>query len=107
MIDMTSTAITKVRSMAEEYEVASSGLRVMIVGGGCSGLSYDMDFESETKEGDMVFEFDGLKVYVDPMSYAYLDGVKIDYREGFTHSGFYFDNPNAKKSCGCGSSFTV
>jgi len=107
MIDMTSAAVTKVRSMADDYKVGESGLRVMIVGGGCSGLSYDMDFEEAAREGDQVFEFEGLKVFVDPMSYSYLDGTKIDYREGFTYSGFYFENPNAKKSCGCGSSFTV
>ncbi len=107
MIDMTSAAVTKVRAMADDYKVGESGLRVMIVGGGCSGLSYDMDFEETSRDGDEVFEFEGLKVFVDPMSYSYLDGTRIDYREGFTYSGFHFENPNAKKSCGCGSSFTV
>lgn len=107
MIDMTTKAIQKVRTMATDYEVGEAALRLMIVGGGCSGLSYDMDFDEETKEGDMVFEFEGLKVFVDPMSYMYLEGVEIDYHETFARSGFSFNNPNAQKSCGCGSSFTV
>jgi iron-sulfur cluster insertion protein len=107
MISLTETAITKVRSMAQQYEMAEQGVRLMVVGGGCSGLSYDMDFESAPRDGDEVFECDGLKVYVDPMSLAYLDGTKVDYVETFTFSGFHFENPNAQKSCGCGSSFTV
>ena len=79
----------------------------MVVGGGCSGLSYDMDFEQEAGEGDQVFDSEGVKVYIDPMSFVYLDGTSIDYVETFSFSGFHFENPNAKKACGCGSSFTV
>jgi iron-sulfur cluster assembly accessory protein len=82
-------------------------VRVMVVGGGCSGLSYDMDFAQEAGEGDQVFDSEGVKVYIDPMSFVYLDGTAIDYVETFSFSGFHFENPNAKKSCGCGSSFTV
>ena len=107
MISLTDAAITKVRGMAEQYEMADQGVRLMVVGGGCSGLSYDMDFESAQRDGDLVFDCNGLSLYVDPMSFSYLDGTKVDYVETFTFSGFHFENPNAQKSCGCGSSFTV
>lgn len=108
MISLTDAAQNKIRNMAEEHEMLTAGVRVMIVGGGCSGLSYDMDFETEEKEGDTVVETkDGLKVFVDPMSLAYLEGTKIDYVETFSFAGFHFENPNARKSCGCGHSFTV
>lgn len=93
--------------MTEEHKALGSGIRVMIVGGGCSGLTYDMDFETEEREGDQVFETHGVKLFIDPMSYAYLEGTDIDYVETFSFSGFHFNNPNAQKSCGCGSSFTV
>ena len=107
MITLTAAAAEKIRNMAEQHEMADQGVRVMVVGGGCSGLSYDMDFENETKEGDQVFDCEGVKVYVDPMSAAYLEGTNIDYVETFSFSGFHFNNPNAQKTCGCGSSFTV
>ena len=107
MITLTEAAAAKIRLMADEHEMNEHGVRVMVVGGGCSGLSYDMDFESEEKEGDSVFDDRGLRVFVDPMSLQYLEGTNIDYVEKFSFSGFHFDNPNAKKSCGCGSSFTV
>ena len=107
MITLTEAAANKIRLMADEHEMQEQGVRVMVVGGGCSGLSYDMDFECEPKEGDSVFDEGGLKVFVDPMSLQYLEGTHIDYVEKFSFSGFHFDNPNAKKSCGCGSSFTV
>lgn len=107
MITMTEAAAAKIRAMASEHKFEQEAVRVMVVGGGCSGLTYDMDFENEEREGDVVVENDGVKVYIDPMSLAYLDGTKIDYVETFSFSGFHFDNPNAQKSCGCGSSFTV
>ena len=107
MITLTEAAAAKIRLMADEHEMNEHGVRVMVVGGGCSGLRYDMDFESEGKEGDSVFDDRGLRVFVDPMSLQYLEGTNIDYVEKFSFSGFHFDNPNAKKSCGCGSSFTV
>ncbi|MGM0576808.1 MAG: HesB/IscA family protein [Myxococcota bacterium] len=107
MITLTNPAAEKIRNMATQHEMQENGVRVMVVGGGCSGLTYDMDFETEPKDGDEVFESDGVKVYIDPMSLAYLDGTKIDYVETFSFSGFHFENPNAQKSCGCGSSFTV
>ncbi len=107
MLSVTESAVKKILGMAEQHKVEEAGIRVMVVGGGCSGLTYDMDFEIEAQEGDLVVESDGIKLYVDPMSLSYLDGTKIDYVETFSFSGFHFDNPNAKKSCGCGSSFTV
>ncbi len=107
MINMTSAAATKVKNMATEHGAAAQGIRVMVVGGGCSGLTYDMDFEETARDGDQVFETEGVKVFIDPMSFAYLEGTKIDYVETFSFSGFHFENPKAVKSCGCGSSFTV
>jgi iron-sulfur cluster assembly accessory protein len=83
-------------------------LRVAVVGGGCSGFSYHMAFENQVNQNsDNVYEFDGLKVLVDQMSEMYLDGVQIDYIETVEGSGFKFNNPNVKSTCGCGSSFSV
>jgi iron-sulfur cluster assembly accessory protein len=107
MVTLTEAAVSKVKEMRAEHQAEGSGLRVMVVGGGCSGLSYDMDFEREEREGDLVVECDGLRVFVDPMSLNYLEGTQIDYVVQFTHSGFLFENPNAARSCGCGSSFSV
>jgi iron-sulfur cluster assembly accessory protein len=83
------------------------GLRVAVVGGGCSGFSYQMNFENESNGIDKVFDFDGLQVFVDQASLMYLDGTKIDYVETLEGAGFKFDNPNVKTTCGCGSSFSV
>lgn len=107
MINLTPAAEEKIHNMAQEHQVSNTGVRVMVVGGGCSGLTYDMDFEEAHQDGDEVYESGDVKIYVDPMSQAYLDGTSIDYVETFSFSGFHFDNPNAQKSCGCGSSFTV
>ncbi len=106
-LTLSESAAKKVQSMREQHGAESSGIRIMVVGGGCSGLTYDMDFEEESQEGDQVFEHEDVKLYVDPMSFAYLAGTHIDYVETFSFSGFHFQNPNAQKSCGCGSSFTV
>lgn len=107
MITISDSAAQKIRDMAVQHQVDHSGVRVMVVGGGCSGLTYDMDFENEARDGDLVVEHDGVKVYVDPMSLAYLEGTTIDFVETFSYAGFQFDNPNAQKGCGCGKSFTV
>jgi iron-sulfur cluster assembly accessory protein len=106
-MQMTPQAVDKIKAMAEREKLEGYGVRVMIVGGGCSGFSYDIDFENELRDGDQTHEYEGLKVYVDPMSYQYLDGTTIDYVETFSFSGFHFENPNAKRTCGCGSSFSV
>jgi iron-sulfur cluster assembly protein len=108
MVELTPVAVSKVKEILAQQNPAPSGLRVAVVGGGCSGFSYHMAFENQINEGaDNVYEFDGLKVLVDQMSAMYLDGVSIDYIETLEGSGFKFNNPNVKSTCGCGSSFTV
>jgi iron-sulfur cluster assembly accessory protein len=86
--------------------LAGYGIRVGVVGGGCSGFQYSMDFENAERDGDAVFEQDGVKLYVDPMSSMYLQGVTIDYVVGLQGAGFKFNNPNARNTCGCGQSFS-
>ena len=104
---ITDKAVSKVKEMANQQGLDGYGLRLMVVGGGCSGFTYDMDLENQENDGDSVIERDGLKVYVDPMSHQYLTGTTIDYIESFKFSGFHFENPNATRTCGCGSSFAV
>jgi iron-sulfur cluster assembly protein len=82
-------------------------LRVSVVGGGCSGLSYKMDFDNETKPMDQVFEDNGLKIVCDLKSFLYLVNTELDFSDGLNGKGFYFNNPNASRSCGCGESFAV
>jgi iron-sulfur cluster assembly accessory protein len=82
-------------------------LRVGVIPGGCSGFSYDLELVGETKAGDLTFEQDGVKMVVDPMSAQYLKGVSIDFVTGLQGSGFKFSNPNARHTCGCGSSFSA
>jgi iron-sulfur cluster assembly protein len=82
-------------------------LRVSVAGGGCSGLSYKLDFVEASTEKDRVFEKEGVKVAVDPKSYLFLEGMELDYSGGLNGKGFVFNNPNAKKSCGCGNSFSA
>lgn len=86
---------------------ASYFLRVGVVGGGCSGLSYKLDFDNETKPMDQVFEDNGLKVVTDLKSFLYLVNTTLDFSDGLNGKGFYFTNPNASRSCGCGESFAV
>jgi iron-sulfur cluster assembly accessory protein len=108
MIQLSPVAVTKVKEILEQQQPSPAGLRVAVVGGGCSGFSYHMAFENAVNEAsDNVYEFDGLKVMIDQMSEMYLDGVSIDYIESIEGSGFKFNNPNVKSTCGCGSSFTV
>jgi iron-sulfur cluster assembly protein len=82
-------------------------LRVSVVGGGCSGLSYKMDFDNETKPMDQVFEDKGMKLVTDLKSFLYLCNTELNFSDGLNGKGFYFDNPNASRSCGCGESFAV
>jgi iron-sulfur cluster assembly accessory protein len=108
MVQLTPVAINKVKEILSQQTPSPSGLRVAVVGGGCSGFSYRMAFENQVNEAsDKVYEFDGLKVLVDQMSEMYLDGISIDYIETLEGAGFKFNNPNVKSTCGCGSSFTV
>ena len=85
----------------------SHGLRVAVMGGGCSGFQYALDFEKEARPTDQVLDYDGLRVFVDPISARYLAGTTIDYALGMSGAGFKFLNPKATGSCGCGSSFAV
>jgi iron-sulfur cluster assembly accessory protein len=107
MISVTPVASTKVREIMSQQSPAPTALRVAVVGGGCSGFSYHMAFETQVNEADNVYEFEGLRVLVDQMSEMYLEGVEIDYIETIEGAGFKFNNPNVKSTCGCGSSFSV
>ena len=106
-IELTAKAIAKVKEIMAQQTAQPVGLRVAVVGGGCSGFSYQMNFEDASNGIDKVFEFDGLKVFVDQASMMYLNGTKIDYLETLEGAGFKFENPNVKTTCGCGSSFSV
>jgi iron-sulfur cluster assembly accessory protein len=106
-VNFTPTAISKVKQIMGQQNPVPTGLRVGVVGGGCSGFSYSMQFENSAGMMDKVFDFDGLKVYVDATSLMYLNGAVVDYVETLEGAGFKFENPNEKSTCGCGSSFNV
>ncbi len=106
-LDLTPVCVAKVKEILAQQNPQPLGLRLSVVGGGCSGFSYQMNFENQTNGIDKTFEFDGLKVYVDQASLMYLKGTRIDYVESLEGSGFKFENPNVKSTCGCGSSFSV
>jgi iron-sulfur cluster assembly accessory protein len=107
MLNLTESAQTAVGGFMQKAEQPVSGLRVSISGGGCSGFQYGMALEAEPKEDDMVMEFGEVKVFVDPISAAMLEGVTIDFVDSLEGSGFKFENPNATNTCGCGSSFSA
>jgi iron-sulfur cluster assembly accessory protein len=106
-LNLTATAIAKVREIMATQDPIPAGLRVGVVGGGCSGFQYSMAFENQAGMMDKVFNFDGLKVFIDATSLMYLNNCTVDYVETFEAAGFKFDNPNVKSTCGCGSSFSV
>jgi len=106
-VTLTSKAVAKVREIMSQQDPVPAGLRVGVVGGGCSGFSYSMSFENSPGMMDKVFDMEGLKVYVDATSVMYLDGCIVDYLETLDGAGFKFENPNVKSTCGCGSSFNV
>jgi len=106
-INFTSNAVAKVKEIMAQQNPVPAGLRVGVVGGGCSGFSYSMSFENGAGMMDKTFDFEGLRVYIDATSLMYLKGVSIDYIETLEAAGFKFDNPNVKSTCGCGSSFNV
>jgi iron-sulfur cluster assembly protein len=106
VIEVTPKAVEKIRQSFAKQGVVG-GLRLGVLGGGCSGLSYQFKFDSKPRATDKVYDFDGVQVYVDPKSMVFLDGMILDYKETLMQSGFAFENPNAKKSCGCGTSFTA
>ncbi|MSR78314.1 MAG: iron-sulfur cluster assembly accessory protein [Candidatus Omnitrophica bacterium] len=105
-INLTPEAAEEVSRMIQKEKREGIGLRLGVKGGGCSGLFYAMDFGAP-KEGDQVFEFGTLKVFVDPKSYLYLQGTTLDYVDTLQDKGFKFRNPQANKTCGCGESFSV
>jgi iron-sulfur cluster assembly accessory protein len=106
-ITLTGNAVTKVKEIMAQQNPVPAGLRVGVVGGGCSGFSYSMSFENGAGMMDKVFDMEGLKVYVDATSVMYLNGCIVDYVETLEGAGFKFENPNVKSTCGCGSSFSV
>jgi len=106
MITLTPKAVEKVKEIMGQQDPVPGGLRVAVVGGGCSGFSYSMQFDNGSEQ-DKTIALDDLKVFIDPMSLMYLEGVEVDFMETLEGSGFKFNNPNVKHTCGCGSSFQV
>ena len=106
LINITDKAKEEIKKIFEKENQYDRGLRLAVVGGGCSGLSYKIDF-SEQKDKDNVISFDNVKVFIDPKSSIYLKDVTLDYKDGLNGKGFVFENPNAKNSCGCGESFSI
>ncbi len=107
MITLTENAITKVQEILTSQVPQPAGLRIAVVGGGCSGFSYSMAFENSPQMLDKTYNYGGLKVFVDQASLLYLEGAQVDYVESIEGSGFKFSNPNVKSTCGCGSSFSA
>ncbi|MFT5725014.1 MAG: iron-sulfur cluster assembly protein [Bacteroidia bacterium] len=108
MITITPSALDKINVLkSEESLSAEYFMRVSVVGGGCSGLSYNLDFDNEEKEGDQIFDTDGAKIVCDMKSFLYLCGTELDFTDGLNGKGFNFINPNATRTCGCGESFAV
>ncbi|MBL4772364.1 MAG: iron-sulfur cluster insertion protein ErpA [Alcanivoracaceae bacterium] len=106
-IVLSDSAINKIRELVLEEQNPDLKLRVYIIGGGCSGFQYGFAFEEDTEEGDFVIDNDGIALMVDPMSFPYLMGSVVNYKEDLQGSRFVIDNPNAKTTCGCGSSFSI
>jgi len=108
MVTVTEKAAKEIsRLIADKNMPESAGVRVSVEGGGCSGLSYKLDFERESGEGERIFESLGVRLFVDLKSYVYLMGTELDYSDGLNGRGFSFSNPNATKTCGCGESFSI
>lgn len=106
-LTVTDDAANKVKSLIEEEGNADLKLRVFVTGGGCSGFQYGFTFDENMNEGDTAIEKDGVTFLVDPMSYQYLVGAELDYKEGLMGAQFVISNPNASTTCGCGSSFSI
>lgn len=110
-ISITDRAADRIKQIREEQEISNDAkLRVGVVSGGCSGLTYDLEFDSDPKNGseeDQEFEAKGVKLVVDMRSFLYLSGTELDYTEGLDGEGFHFHNPNANRTCSCGESFSV
>ena len=108
MITVTDKAKNKVEELVRSSNLNESYfLRVSVAGGGCSGLSYKLDFDNEIKPGDQFFEDKGIRISLDMKSFLYLAGTELDFSDGLNGKGFNFQNPNASRTCGCGESFSV
>jgi iron-sulfur cluster assembly accessory protein len=107
MIQLTERAVDKVKEILNSQDPKPAGLRISVVGGGCSGFSYSMAFENAPGLLDKTYNYNDLRVFVDQASLLYLDGAEVDYVETLEGSGFKFNNPNVKSTCGCGSSFSA
>jgi len=106
-MNITDDAINRAKEILAQNKKEGFGLRIGISSGGCSGLSYKIDFEEKPEEKDKVLEFEGLKVFVDPKAYLYLQNVEVGFHSDLMSSSFTFTNPDAKATCGCGTSFSV
>ena len=106
LVAATPEAVVELKRLIENEPDAVTGVRMAVKGGGCSGLSYVLDFDKE-REGDNVLEQHGVKFYMDKKSTIYLKGIRLAYKEGLKGKGFVFENPNASSTCGCGESFSV
>ena len=106
-LNISETAAVQIKHILATKNLSGYGLRLGVKGGGCSGLTYGLDFDNETKSGDKVAEINGVKVFIDFKSYLYLRGTTLEFSTDPLNGGFSFMNPNAKKSCGCGTSFSV
>lgn len=111
MISITEQAAQKAISMMQDNGIdpaqSQHGLRIGVKAGGCSGLNYILDIVEQPKDSDRIFDLCGVRLYCDPKSYLYLNGTQIDFEQNMMGGGFKFTNPNAKRSCGCGTSFAV
>jgi iron-sulfur cluster insertion protein len=107
LLSVTQNAADKVKALIEEESNAALKLRVFVTGGGCSGFQYGFTFDENINDGDTAIEKDGVTFLVDPMSYQYLIGAELDYKEGLAGAQFVISNPNASTTCGCGSSFSI
>jgi iron-sulfur cluster assembly accessory protein len=107
VISLTDQAVRQVKAILARENIQDHGLRIAVTSGGCSGFSYGLDFENQERAGDIVVTCDGVKIYVDSGSAPYLNGTVIDYVSSLQESGFKFNNPNVKGTCGCGTSFSA
>lgn len=106
-ITLTESAVSEVKTALQKDSHPGWGVRLGVAGGGCSGLSYTMKIEEAPAPNDQVFDFGGLKVFCDPKSYLFLNGMVLDFSNELLNGGFRFNNPNAQKTCGCGTSFSA
>jgi iron-sulfur cluster insertion protein len=107
MINVSSTAASKINELLSEENKQGSGLRVFVQGGGCSGFQYGLMIEEARSDADQIFESNGVTLYVDPISIRYLSGAEVDFVDTVTGGGFTIKNPNATSTCGCGQSFST